>query len=199
METNNKVQLYGEIYKSPVFSHELYGETFYEMKVACKRNSGTLDILPVIISERIMGEHDFSNGAKINAFGQFRSLNKIIDGKKNLLLNIFITEILDKKIFTNNQIELQGFICKKPIYRVTPFGREIADIMIAVNRAYGRSDYIPCIAWGRNAAFAKSIKVGEKIGIVGRIQSRQYEKKISDNEVIKKMAYEVSISKLYVG
>ena len=196
-EKNNKVFISGEIVTEAEFSHEVYGEGFYEMNVLVKRLSGQGDILPVTISERLITGGDLKVGVTINALGQFRSYNKIVDGKSKLMLTVFVRELLDDAPVRNpNSIVLTGYICKPPIYRTTPFNIEIADILIAVNRSYNKSDYIPCIAWGRNARFAKNLAVGEKIAISGRIQSREYQKRITDDDIKTLTAYEVSISKL---
>ncbi len=196
-ENNNKVFISGEILTDAEFSHEVYGEGFYEMNVLVKRLSGQGDVLPVTVSERIIAEENLKKGVTINALGQFRSYNKLIDGKSKLMLTVFIRELLTGVSVKNpNSIVLLGYICKPPVYRTTPFNREIADILIAVNRSYNKSDYIPCIAWGRNARFAKNLEVGEKIAIAGRIQSREYQKRVTDDEVKVMTAYEVSISKL---
>ncbi len=196
-EKNNKVFISGQIVTEAEFSHEVYGEGFYEMNVRVERLSGQTDILPVTISERLISDKDLKIGANINAIGQFRSYNKLIEGKSKLMLTVFVRELLDYAPLRNpNSIVLSGYICKPPVYRTTPFNREIADVLIAVNRSYNKSDYIPCIAWGRNARFAKNLAVGEKIAISGRIQSREYQKRISDGDVRTLTAYEVSISKL---
>lgn len=196
-EKNNKVFISGEIVSSAEFSHEVYGEGFYEMNVLVKRLSGQGDILPVTVSERLIADKDLKKGVKINALGQFRSYNKLVDGKSKLMLTVFVRELLeDSHVKNPNSIVLSGYICKPPVYRTTPFNREIADILIAVNRSYNKSDYIPCIAWGRNARFAKNLAVGEKIAVSGRIQSREYQKRISEEEIKVMTAYEVSISKL---
>ncbi len=196
-EKNNKVFISGEIVTEAEFSHEVYGEGFYEMNVLVKRLSGQGDILPVTVSERLITDKALGVGVTINALGQFRSYNKLVDGKSKLMLTVFVRELLDDAPVRNpNSIVLTGYICKPPVYRTTPFNREIADILIAVNRSYNKSDYIPCIAWGRNARFAKNLAVGEKIAISGRIQSREYQKRINDEDVRTLTAYEVSISKL---
>ncbi len=196
-EKNNKVFISGEIVSEAEFSHEVYGEGFYEMNVLVKRLSGQGDLLPVTVSERLIADKDLKVGSTINAFGQFRSYNKLVDGKSRLMLTVFVRELLDNSLPKNpNSIVLCGYICKPPVYRTTPFNREICDILIAVNRSYNKSDYIPCIAWGRNARFAKNLEVGEKIAISGRIQSREYQKKFSEEDVRVMTAYEVSISKL---
>lgn len=167
------------------------------MNVLVKRLSGQGDVLPVTISERLIADKDLDIGVTINAFGQFRSYNKLVNGKSKLMLTVFVREILPDSVAKNpNSIVLTGYICKEPVYRTTPFNREIADILIAVNRSYNKSDYIPCIAWGRNARFAKNLSVGEKIAVCGRIQSREYQKRVTDDEIKVLTAYEVSISKL---
>ena len=193
---NNKVFLNGIVVEKPVFSHETYGEGFYEVKISVPRLSQEQDILPVTVSEKLLKE--FSVGKEVALKGQFRSFNKIENSEKSkLLLNVFAREIIEKDESMNpNIIEIVGFICKTPVYRTTPFNREICDILVAVNRAYNKSDYLPCIAWGRNARYIKDAKVGSKIEIVGRIQSREYQKKLSEDNVITKTAYEISISSI---
>ena len=167
------------------------------MDILVKRLSGQSDVLPVTISERLIESRNVKVGSELQILGQFRSYNKMIDGKSKLMLTVFVREILDEDYSQNpNNIVLSGYICKEPIYRTTPFNREIADVLIAVNRAYNKSDYIPCIAWGRNARFVKNLSVGERVALSGRIQSREYQKKITDTDVKIMTAYEVSISKL---
>ena len=196
-EKNNRVYICGEVVGEAEFSHEVYGEGFYEMKVRVDRLSGQPDILPVTISERLIEGSCLRAGEILSALGQFRSYNKVVDGKSKLMLTVFVRELVPKEAGRNpNSVVLSGYICKPPVYRTTPFNREIADLLIAVNRAYNKSDYIPCIAWGRNARFVKNLAVGEKIAVFGRIQSREYQKKISDIEIKNMTAYEVSISKL---
>ncbi len=197
LEKNNKVYVFGEIVSDATFSHEVYGEGFYEFSVRVMRLSGQADILPVTLSERLIQGAMLGKGKTLCALGQFRSYNKIENGKSRLMLTIFVRELLDELPDKNpNSILLSGYICKPPVYRTTPFNREIADVLIAVNRAYNKSDYIPCIAWGRNARFVKNLTVGEKIAVSGRIQSREYQKKLSEAETKTMIAYEVSISKL---
>lgn len=196
-EKNNRVYISGEIVSDATFSHEVYGEGFYEFFVRVMRLSGQADILPVTLSERLIQDGMLCRGKSICALGQFRSYNKIENEKSRLMLTVFIRELLDELPSKNpNSILLSGYICKPPVYRTTPFNREIADILIAVNRAYNKSDYIPCIAWGRNARFVKNLTVGDKIAISGRIQSREYQKKLSEVDVRTMTAYEVSVSKL---
>lgn len=196
-ERNNKVYVSGEIVTEAEFSHEVYGEGFYEMKLKVERLSGQADILPVTVSERLIAANDLKVGDRLSAVGQFRSYNKLMDGKSRLMLTVFVRETVEGDKYKNpNNIVLCGYICKPPVYRTTPFHREIADVLVAVNRAYNKSDYIPCIAWGRNARFVKNLTVGERIAVSGRIQSREYQKKISETETKTMTAYEVSVSKL---
>lgn len=191
----NTVYIDGEIDGIPKFSYEEHGEKFYGMTVKIPRLSGNEDYLPVTISERLMTPEMPLDG-HICALGQFRSYNKIIDGKARLFLTVFVREVLDEPISKNpNQIVIAGYICKPPIYRITPLNREIADLLIAVNRNYGKSDYIPAIAWGRNANFTDKLEVGERVVISGRIQSRQYEK-ATEKGIETRTAYEVSIASL---
>ncbi len=194
---NNKVFLKGEVISKPVFSHEVFGEGFYELNLNVRRLSDNFDIVPVTVSERLLTDNKFEIGNIVAVKGQFRSYNKLVDNKSKLLLTVFVREVIEMDDSINpNIIELNGFICKEPIYRTTPFKREICDVLLAVNRAYNKSDYLPCIAWGRNARFVKNIKVGQKVCIIGRIQSREYQKRVNDNESLVKTAYEISISKI---
>ena len=200
--TNNQVTISGEIVSEFKFNHELYGEKFYLMDVEIPRLSGSSDVIPVMVSNRLMEiEQDF-RGIKVKIEGQFRSYNRHEEKKNRLILSVFAREIeaVDEieESEKSNQIYLDGFICKEPVYRETPLGREIADVLIAVNRPYGKSDYIPCICWGRNARFASGLEVGTRCIVKGRIQSREYNKKISETEVEKKTAYEVSVNKVEV-
>lgn len=197
--TDNKNQVYirGTVSTEAVISHEVYGEKFYGLTIDVKRTSGAVDKLPVTISERLMTDA-IAVGREICISGQFRSCNKIMDGASKLLLSIFVLKLLDElpEDVPGNTILLKGYLCKKPSYRVTPLNREIADMMIAVNRAYGKSDYIPCIAWGRNAKFVSGFGIGSSVICSGRIQSREYVKKKKDGSEHTLVAYEVSISKI---
>lgn len=196
-ERNNRVYINGEIVTPAVYSHEVYGEGFYEFHVSVKRLSGQADVLPVTVSERLVGEGGLDVGARITAVGQFRSYNKLVEGKSKLMLTVFVRELLKQPLGPNpNNVVLSGYVCKPPVYRTTPFNREIADLLIAVNRAYNKSDYIPAITWGRNARFVRNLGVGERIVVCGRIQSREYQKKLSETDVRTLTAYEVSVSKL---
>ena len=201
-QENNKVILSGEIVSNFEFSHEVYGEKFYTAMLASKRVSGQKDIVPVMVSERLVDVKSEWTGRFVRVSGQFRSYNKHEVNRNRLVLSVFvrefedITEERDFGIEDENIIFLDGYICKLPVYRKTPFGREIADILLAVNRPYGKSDYIPCIAWGRNARFAGDLEIGTRLKIDGRIQSREYKKRISDEETEIRVAYEVSIERL---
>ena len=208
---NNHLVLVGKITSEKRFSHEIYGESFYIFDLEVPRLSGASDIIPVTISERLVSTQELTIGRKVIVEGQFRSYNSYENERNKLVLTVFVKElqfIQDMQTKTeeeekqelkegiSNEVTLIGFICKTPIYRQTPFGREISDILLAVNRAYNKSDYIPAIAWGRNARFCKNIEVGTKVKIVGRVQSRQYEKKHEDGTAETKVAYEVSIASL---
>ncbi len=207
---NNHLILVGKITSEKRFSHEIYGEKFYIFDVEVPRLSGVSDTIPVTISERLVPTNELTIGRKVMVEGQFRSYNSYENERNRLVLTVFVKELQfieeveqseedeekDLKENISNEVTLIGYICKAPIYRQTPFGREISDILLAVNRAYNKSDYIPAIAWGRNARFCKNIEVGTKVKIVGRVQSRQYEKKYEDGTVQTKVAYEVSIASL---
>ncbi len=204
--------LVGKITSDKRFSHEIYGESFYIFDLEVPRLSGNADIIPITVSERLVMNEELGIGKKILVEGQFRSYNSYENERNRLVLTVFAKEIKflqeleltqdqqeeELKENVSNEVTLMGYICKKPIYRQTPFGREIADILLAVNRAYNKSDYIPCIAWGRNARFSQNIEVGTKVKITGRVQSRSYEKKYEDGTVENKIAYEVSIGSLEV-
>lgn len=199
-EMNNRAYLRGRVLSKPVFSHEVFGEAFFETTIATPRLSKEEDVIPVTISERLLSNADFSVGNVVTVFGQFRSYNKAVGCKSKLVLTLFVREVLSNDESKNpNVIFLSGFICKPSIYRTTPFNREIADILLAVNRSYNKSDYIPCIAWGRNARFCREFTVGERLAVEGRIQSRKYVKKIDETLQEEKTAYEISVSKLSVG
>ncbi len=198
---NNSVTIAGKIETPPIFSHEVYGEGFYNFELSVSRLSDSYDRIPVMISERLVGKDMLKLGSVIEIEGQFRSYNNYSseDGNK-LILTVFTRELKflddEAEIKNPNQIYLNGYLCKKPIYRTTPFGREITDMLLAVNRPYNKSDYIPCIAWGRNARFSEGLSVGDNLKIWGRIQSRKYQKKYNEGNVVTKIAYEVSISKM---
>lgn len=193
---NNKVTISGEVISKPQFSHEVYGENFYEFDLKITRLSDTYDIIPITISEKLMYGNNIAIGSKISGNGQFRSYNKLEDGKSKLILTVFLRELVPFENSDNpNLIEITGYVCKEPIFRVTPFKREICDVLLAVNRSYNKSDYLPCIAWGRNARYVKDFHVGDRVVVSGRIQSRQYQKKIGD-DLVTRTAYEVSLSRV---
>ena len=195
---NNTVDVAGEVVTEPEYSHESFGERFYIFNISVKRLSGMLDIIPVTISERAINISEIRVGKRFKIYGQFRSFNKHMEHERRLILSVFARDIMeldDNQLDVNeNYIFLDGYLCKEPIYRKTPLEREIADLLVAVNRSYGKSDYIPCIAWGRNARYASGLDVGTHIKICGRIQSREYTKRISETESEQRMAYEVSVS-----
>lgn len=196
-ENNNYVLLKGKIKELPTYSHTVMGEGFFEMFIEVQRLSDEVDVLPITISERLI--KNFKLGDEIGISGQFRSYNKLEGSKSKLILTIFVKELINPNEMSEvNQIYLIGYICKEPIYRTTPFGREICDCLLAVNRAYNKSDYLPCIAWGRNARFCQNLEVGAQIKLVGRVQSRTYEKKHEDGSVETRVAYEVSVGSLEV-
>lgn len=197
---NNQVSIVGEIISDFQYSHEVYGEGFYMVEVAVSRLSNFSDYIPLMISERLIDTSQSYIGQKVYVTGQFRSYNRHEELKNRLVLSVFVREIEfieeETEGMKSNQILLDGYICKDPIYRKTPLGREIADLLVAVNRSYGKSDYIPCICWGRNARFAARFEVGVHVQIWGRIQSREYVKRLNEDEVEKRTAYEVSVSKI---
>ena len=197
---NNQVTVMGEIVSGFAYSHEIFGEGFYMVDVKCKRLSESYDIIPVMVSERLLDVTADYTGELICINGQFRSYNRHEERRNRLVLSVFAREItfIDEmeESSKTNQIFLDGYICKEPIYRKTPLGREIADLLLAVNRPYGKSDYIPCICWGRNARYANHFKVGERCAVWGRIQSREYMKKLDEENVEKRDAFEDSVSKL---
>ena len=197
---NNQVTIMGEVASQFTFSHEVFGEGFYMVEVLVKRLSNSDDRIPLMISERLIDVHQDYTGEYIMVTGQFRSYNHHDEQKNRLVLSVFVREVtfVEEELdgAKTNSIFLDGYICKTPIYRKTPLGREIADLLLAVNRPYGKSDYIPCICWGRNARFAGNLEIGSRIQLIGRIQSREYQKRVSENELIRRVAYEVSVNKL---
>ena len=198
---HNQVEVAGQIQSEFQFSHEIFGEGFYTVKLLVNRLSEATDEIPLLISERLMDVTKDCRGMLVKAWGQFRSYNKHEENRNHLVLSVFVRDIEFLESMEDvkpNQIILDGFICKQPVYRMTPLGREICDILLAVNRSYGKSDYIPCICWGRNARFAGNLEIGSRIELIGRIQSREYQKRINENEVIKRVAYEVSVNKLEI-
>ena len=217
---NNYLTLVGKVTSEKRFSHEIYGERFYSFDLSIPRLSESEDIIPITVSERLITEDMMIIGTKLLVKGQFRSYNSYENEKNRLILTVFAKDIqkieeeqtiqydeneneitsneFAKKDMVTNEVVLIGYICKKPIYRQTPFGREIADLLLAVNRAYNKSDYIPSIAWGRNARFCQNMEVGTEVKITGRVQSRNYEKKHEDGTVETRVAYEVSIGSLEV-
>ena len=208
---NNYLTLVGKVTGEKKFSHEIYGERFYVFNLEIERLSGNADIIPITVSERLVTDEMLTQGKNLLVKGQFRSYNSYENEKNRLILTVFAKDVVElekdnqeeenemtKKDMVTNEVVLVGYICKKPIYRQTPFGREIADLLLAVNRAYNKSDYIPTIAWGRNARFCQNIEVGTQVKIVGRVQSRTYEKKFEDGTSETRIAYEVSVGSLEI-
>ena len=197
---NNKVLLAGTVDSELSFSHMIYGEKFYLFRLKVPRLSENFDLINVTISERFFPILKPECGDVVQVQGQFRSYNNFSDVGNRLILTVFVKSIeyvsSIEEIQNPNRIFLNGYICKPPVYRTTPFQREIADILLAVNRSYNKSDYIPCIAWGRNAKYAETLSVGSNLRVWGRIQSREYQKKISEEEFETKTASEISVSKL---
>ena len=214
---NNYLTLVGKVTGEKEFSHEIYGEKFYRFSLSIARLSGNADIIPITISERLITDETLTEGKKLLIKGQFRSYNSFENERNKLILTVFAKDVQElpeneeqevevegedgeiaKKEEMTNEVVLIGFVCKKPIYRQTPFGREIADLLLAVNIAYNKSDYIPTIAWGRNARFCQNMEVGTEVKIIGRVQSRKYEKKFEDGTSETRVAYEVSISSMEI-
>ena len=197
-ETGNMIHLKGQICQNLQFGHELFGEQFFVTTLRVPRLSGAEDFLPITLSERLLMDGTVTNGSILSLEGQLRSYNKVIEGSGRLLITAFAQRLLNAEEDEDNpnQVQLTGALCKPPSYRTTPFGREIADLMLAVNRSYGKSDYIPCITWGRTARYAANLKTGDKVQLVGRFQSRAYQKQLPDGTTLNKIAYEVSVSRL---
>lgn len=206
---NNHLVLVGKVTSDKTYSHEIYGEKFYIFDLEVPRLSSAVDSIPITVSERLLTNLELKIGKKLAVEGQFRSYNSYQNERNKLILTVFAKDIVEvedeeqeeseeKKEVVTNEVILSGYVCKKPIYRQTPFDREIADILLAVNRAYNKSDYIPCIAWGRNARFCQNMEVGTEVKIIGRVQSRKYEKKFEDGTSEVRVAYEVSISSMEI-
>ncbi len=207
---NNHLVLVGKVTSEKTYSHEIYGEKFYIFDLEVPRLSSAVDVIPITVSERLLTGLDLEIGKKLSIEGQFRSYNSYQNERNKLILTVFAKDIVelkeenseendeDNKKTVTNEVVLSGYVCKKPIYRQTPFDREISDLLLAVNRAYNKSDYIPCIAWGRNARFCQNMEVGTEVKIVGRVQSRKYEKKFEDGTSETRVAYEVSISSMEI-
>ena len=201
---NNQVSIVGEIVSDFSYSHEVYGEGFFVVEVAVNRLSNYADYIPLMISERLIDTTQSYIGEKIHVTGQFRSYNRHEETRNRLILSVFVRELEfvdefwenDEEEKKSNSIILDGYVCKAPVYRKTPLGREIADLLVAVNRSYGKSDYIPCICWGRNARYATTFEIGSHVSVIGRIQSREYVKKLSEDEAERRVACEVSVCKI---
>lgn len=205
----NKVFVSGRIEAEFDFSHEVLWEKFYRTRVRVERLSGTEDLVPIVVSDLLIGRERMKTsleGKWVEVAGQFRSYNKLgEDGRRHLDLFLFVTaiNIYDdedelEEVTNANLIYLDGYLCKPPVFRKTPLGRQITDLLIAVNRPYGKSDYIPCIAWGRVAQWASEFEVGNRVKLYGRVQSREYFKRFSkDSEAREyKDAYEISVMRM---
>lgn len=198
---SNAVQLSGRVLAEPVFNHKTYGEAFYLVILGIFRKSGYEDKIRLIVSEKLMGGRSPREGELLAIFGQIRTYNREVDGRSKLEVTVFVREMayrMEDDFMYENHVTMEGFICKDPVRRTSPLGREICDLMIAVNRMYNKSDYIPSIAWGRNAAFGETLRVGDKVAVEGRIQSRDYRKFTEEGYLVTKTAYEVSVVKLEV-
>ena len=196
-ESGNSIHLRGHVCQPLQFGHELFGEQFFVTTLRVPRLSGAEDFLPITLSERLLIDEPIAAGSILCLDGQLRSYNKVVEGSGRLLITAFAQRLLPEEDEENpNRVQLTGALCKAPSYRTTPFGREIADLMLAVNRSYGKSDYIPCITWGRTARYAANLKIGDKVQLVGRFQSRNYQKQLPDGTILNKVAYEVSVSRL---
>ena len=193
---NNRAYVAGTVLSAPEFSHEVLGERFYDVVLGVKRLSDKTDEIPVTVSDRLIGERFPAPGERLGVSGQLRSYNKQAEGRSKLILRVFARELDDGEAEAPNRIELEGYVCKPPVYRTTPFGREICDMLLAVNRAYNQSDYIPAIVWGRNAKYAGEFAVGDRVAVTGRIQSRTYQKTLPDGSTEERVAYEVSVSQI---
>lgn len=197
---NNQVTIVGTVDSEFTYSHEVFGEGFYMLEVVVSRLSHMEDRIPLMVSERLVDVKESCMGKIVEVHGQFRSYNKHEEGRNRLILSVFVREFSfvgeEGTLTRPNSINLDGYICKPPVYRMTPLGREIADLLMAVNRPYGKSDYLPCICWGRNARFAGKFEVGTHIHLWGRIQSRTYQKRLEDDVVEKRTAYEISVNKI---
>lgn len=196
---NNVAEITGIMADDLEFNHEIYGEKFYTFTLAVPRLSGINDRIKIMISDRLLSDITLVPGAYLEISGQFRSYNSYDGSGSRLILTVFVRDIrLIEEIGGKNpnSLFLNGYICKEPVYRSTPFGREITDMLLAVNRTYNKSDYIPVIAWGRNARYCKGFQVGDNVKVWGRIQSREYQKKLSEDNVVTRTAYEVSVNKL---
>ena len=195
---SNIAELCGIVMSELEFSHKTYGEVFYTFVLGVQRRSGYVDELNVMVSERLIYDNPPRRNQFLEIKGQIRTYNEMAGGKNKLNVVVFAREIYLCEDFGyyENYIYLEGFLCKIPIRRTSPLGRDICDMMVAVNRMYNKSDYIPCIAWGRNAGYAESLGVGTKLSVEGRIQSREYRKKLEDGSSEMRKAFEVSIVKI---
>ena len=195
---NNRIILQGKINQPITFSHHVHDEIFYQTEVSCRRMSGTYDNIPITVSKKTLGDIIIDNSLYYLIKGQIRSYNRVINGKNKLIITVFAKsiEISSEEKEGLNSVYLEGYICKEPSYRKTPFLREISDILLAINRPHRKSDYIPVIAWGYTARKASKLKVSDEVLVTGRLQSRNYTKRLKDGTAIERVAYEVSAMRL---
>lgn len=192
----NKIVISGLLKEKPKFLHECKGENFYGADIVSERLSGTVDELPCVIPE--IYANSLQESERVKFIGEIRTRNVDNGGKRKLDMFVFVTGLAEYGYKDENSVEIDGFICKEADYRETPLGRQIADVLVASNRPYGKSDYIPCICWGRNAIKIASLQIGDRIGLHGRFQSREYTK-MTENGVEVRTAYEVSASCVELG
>lgn len=191
----NRAQLSGKVLAPLQYSHTAYDIDFFSGKLCCRRLSGKEDILPFLVPASMT---ELLHTGEVLLRGQIRSYNEYSPEGTHLRLKLFVRQCVGQSVGDCNTVLLEGHICKKPVYRETPFGRQITDLLLAVNRAHGKSDYIPVIVWGKNAQFARELQVGQKIRAEGRFQSRSYEKQLSDGASEQRTAYEISASTIYL-
>ncbi len=194
---NNFISLQGRVDGDIEYSHSVLDEEFYKFKLNVSRLSGVVDSLPVTVPKKLLENTQLADGDKISLTGQLRSYNKYQENRTRLILTAFAKsiEVEENGEENPNNVLLNGFVCKAPTYRKTPFGREITDVIIAVNRAFNRSDYIPTICWGKNAILCRDLPVGTNVIIKGRLQSREYTKRMGE-EFETRTAYEVSVGEI---
>ena len=189
--TYNQIIVRGSLTALPRFSHENHGKRFFRFSLEVPRLSGNVDILPVVAEEKILNQMDLSGGEMLTVIGQIRSHNTRQEGVRRLLVFIFAADMIAEDAEPMNDVMIEGPLCREPVYRRTPLGREICDAMIAVPRAFNRADYLPCILWGRTAQDISRCHTRDRVRITGRLQSRVYTK-LTDDGPIERTAYEIS-------
>lgn len=188
----NHIRLCGTMDTPPVFSHENHGRRFYGFFLSVERLSGTLDRLRVLVDLELLNEADCAWGERVAVTGQVRSFNQITETGRHLVISVYAESLELTDEAPDDQVTLTGTLCRDPVYRRTPLGREICDGMLAVNRTYRRTDYLPCIFWGRTARQIAGLTTGARITLTGRLQSREYTKVLPDGETETRTAYEIS-------